>query len=211
MRCSSWLDMSLKTAPNCENSSVAAHGQALVEAPGGDGADAVGERAQRVRERAHGERGAGADQQQQQAHEQRDALADRARVGVELVLRVERDGVGGDLLRRIADPAGCRAIARALDVEPERPAEGQRRRGQRHLLVAQLQLVPGCEAEHDVVVRLLDLRDQLARDPPTPRRVAICRMRPDRPRLPIACRSVGRRGCQVLPRRVLHGDAQTAA
>ena len=63
---------------------ASAHGQALVEAARGDGADAVGEAPQRVRERAHGERGAGADQQQQEAHEERHAQPDRARVVVEL-------------------------------------------------------------------------------------------------------------------------------
>ena len=83
---------------------ASAHGQALVEAPGGDGADAVGERPQRVRERAHGQRGAGADQEQQQAHEQRDAQLDRARVGVELVLRVEGD--------RLASRRPCATAAR---------------------------------------------------------------------------------------------------
>ena len=98
-----------------------------------------------------------------------------------MCLREERDGVGGDLLRRIADPAGCRAIASALDVEPERPAEGQRPRGQRHRLVAQLQLVPGCEAEHDVVVRLLDLLDQLAGIHPC-RDARDLRIAPDRTR-----------------------------
>ena len=67
---------------------VSAHGQALVEAPGSDGADAVRERLQRVRERAHGERRADADEHQQQAHQQRDAQAGRARVGVELALRI---------------------------------------------------------------------------------------------------------------------------
>ena len=70
---------------------VAAHGQPLVEVPGGDGADAVGELAQRVRERAHRERRADADEHQQQSHEQRDALADDARVGVEQVLRIQSD------------------------------------------------------------------------------------------------------------------------
>ena len=80
--------------------------------PGGDGADAVGERAQRVRERADGERRTGADQHQEQAHEQRDALADRARVGVELVLRVESDRIGVDA-RRSPIPRRPRGTASA--------------------------------------------------------------------------------------------------
>ena len=81
---------------------VPAHGQALVEAAGGDGADAVGERAQRVRQRAHGERRAGADQHQQEAHEERDAQPDRARVGVELLLRIERHGLESETERAAA-------------------------------------------------------------------------------------------------------------
>ena len=73
---------------------VAPHGQALVEAPGRDGADAVGERLQRVGQRAHRERRADADEHEQEAHEERDAQPDRVRVRVEQALRVERDDRG---------------------------------------------------------------------------------------------------------------------
>ena len=124
------------------------------------------------------------------------------------MLRVQRDHLRVDPLR-IADPARDGAIGHALDIDAERRSQRERLvAGQSHLVIAEVQCVPGRQTEDDVVVGLLGLRNQIARgDPGSDRRDL--RGSDDLGRTDLL--QTGGRGREVLVRRILHGDDQTAA